>query len=357
MKLYVSYLCTRSYKMLEPRYQAAMAQQKKQIKLLEKELSSSEQQQILAIAAERDAMEQEIAAARSEMEIVLEEKVGADEEVAALLERLHGLEKALAMVTAQRDARALAVTTSNRQVQQLERELVEVIRARQLADERLVEESGTHMSLELQARNGSATVATLLSTLGMRSRSVAVDPEELQQLQLTKTTGGRELIKVLGNSASPTPEPGLMVEKPPMYDELRAGDVVVGIRGAMVHELSHAEALAQLTAPSNGPLFVVVTDEASVQVVDEDGDNDGDDGDDGDGGGALAVLLGPSTAKVGMAVVVEASLLDSTVPLYQSVLQCDGQTGFIKTINSTGSNCQVRTCDDVAAVDAGGAWK
>jgi chromosome segregation ATPase len=237
-------------KSIEPSYQQAIAQQKGRIRLLERELSASEQRQKAVSDAQLHELEREMSTANTKI-LELEENAGEAATLQVALDVSRGICAAVETKLIEADATTEALHTK---VNAMESDLVQVIGSRQHSDQ-------THRALcthlDSQTKRATATIANLLSTLGMPSTSKCIGVDGLSNVSFGKTSGERELPKVVNVVANGGNE----------ANELKVGDVIVGINGELCHELPYEEISAQLACFGEYEMNVVVSDEGSVRCL------------------------------------------------------------------------------------------
>jgi hypothetical protein len=317
-------------KSIEPSYQQAIAQQKGRIRLLERELSASEQRQKALSDAQLAEMQFELSSTNAKMNELKQQA----EEVATFRSMLDTAHSKCAvfeakLMTAESVAKAL-----HAKVDAMESELVDVIQLRQTSDQ-------TYRALcnhfVTQAKRATATIATLLTTLGMPSQSKCIAARgTAAKVSYGKTSGDRELPKVMKvlNSVG-----GVAT------NELQVGDVIVGIDGNLVHELPYDDITAQLACWGEYDMNLIVTDEGSIQMIEDDdateeSTNNGV-GDDARMQPALAILLSMDTVQEGMHVAVEITLIGPRSSFFDLAKDCNGQTGLVVGMNSELGTCHV----------------
>ena len=231
-------------KSIEPRYQALAKQQKGRIRVLERELSMSEQKQ--KVVSEDLIADLDRSMTRANERIAELERAVQDAES---IRRQLQVASAECTVSQERCAAAdRTATLLGARVDQLESELSRAIQSRQSSADAL---AAHYMSLESSEENASATIATLLTSMGMPARSASWNPTTVSY-RPTCFGGARTLPLV--DSANPAKD---------KQNSVLPGDVVVAVCGQLIHELQYDQICAMLTGYGEYTRAVVVSDEGA----------------------------------------------------------------------------------------------
>eukprot|EP00729_Bicosta_minor_P004012 gene4012-35150_t len=240
-------------KSIEPRYQALAKQNKGRIRVLERELSTSEQKQKAVseeLVADMDRSMNRANARIAELEMRVHDSESLRDQLeSASTERAASQQ---ASAAAERAAKVLRLRVS-----QLEAELTQAIQSRSSA-EALTAHSNSLQSAE---KNASATIATLLSSMGMPARSAAWT--RAVSYKPTHLGGSRTLPIVIESAAAAAAAgaAGAGEEEPKVENGVLPGDVIVAVCGELIHEKSYEDICKMLEGYGEYVREVVVSDE------------------------------------------------------------------------------------------------
>eukprot|EP00039_Didymoeca_costata_P032923 m.39893 g.39893 ORF g.39893 m.39893 type:complete len:681 (-) comp9605_c0_seq1:114-2156(-) len=322
------------YKALEPRYQAITEQQRSRIRLLEKQLSNSEQRQKALMDSELSDFEKDLMEARSRIAELQQDIRHKEDELVQAKERTSFTEQNMSEVSKQLQSKQDTLAQQGRKIKNLEDELVVALGAKKEAESKKELTMENAMRLEERSRRLSSAIAKLFTLLNITSRSVVVEIDETSPgigIQLCeRMVPARHTVITDIRPGSPAQEALLM-----------PGDMILCINGDLVYELTFEDITSHLSK-CKSIINLVVADSKEVEemVSDLDEANKTDDNKEDSKEPPLAVLLSRNTIHVGMEVVVRADLVDTTVPRYASAKKHDGEKGAVLDVDEDGT-CQV----------------